>query len=143
MSRTLLDTIKRHAEIPDAYAWASLGITVPEARTLLAYIERASAERVAHLKEIEAAEARGYAKAVGDYRAGGGDAEVEQARAAGYALAVQRLRDDERYEHWWTARAYAPEDRYWEPAPRNHLADYLETVERPLPGEQGGSVPRA
>lgn len=46
----------------------------------------------------------------------------------GYARAVARLRDDDAYRSWWTARGYPPGERYWETAPRNHLADYLETT---------------
>ncbi len=51
-------------------------------------------------------------------------------RAAGYAEAVQRLRDDDRYSHWWSQLGPEhPEHRYWDYG-RKQLADYLETVER-------------
>lgn len=66
-------------------------------------------------------------------RADAAEAQLDQAEARGWAAAVEALRDDQRYERWWTARGdYPPGGRYWETAPRNHLADYLEAV-GPLP----------
>ena len=53
---------------------------------------------------------------------------LKAAEQAGYARAVAVLRDDDRYQLWWTARPTLPADRYWTPEAREHLADYLETV---------------
>lgn len=49
----------------------------------------------------------------------------------GYAQAVAYLRDDERYRNWWSgygAWQHKPTGRYWDPAARGYLANYLETV---------------
>lgn len=74
----------------------------------------------------------------------GGEAEVERARSAGYALAVERLRDDERYRTWWTAKDQADPDgvAYWKSWPRQQLADYLETIDKPLPRDEDGGDTR-
>lgn len=51
----------------------------------------------------------------------------ESGRRAGYAEAVARLRDNDRYRHWWY-RSSADGEQYWSERARAHLADYLETV---------------
>jgi hypothetical protein len=51
---SLLDRIRRHAEIPDAYDWAVFGITVREARILVAQHEL-DASRIARLRDQLAA----------------------------------------------------------------------------------------
>ncbi|WBB94223.1 hypothetical protein [Verrucosispora sp. WMMC514] len=48
---------------------------------------------------------------------------VVKASEAGYALAVGRLRDDDRYRDWWSASGVKPDGPM-----RRHLADYLESV---------------
>lgn len=61
--------------------------------------------------------------------------ERDQAGAAGFAEAVAMLRDDSRYQDWWTS---LPKDHpaygYWQNPARKHMADYLETIKLPLPG---------
>ncbi|MFY1669513.1 hypothetical protein ACN27G_06095 [Plantactinospora sp. WMMB334] len=56
------------------------------------------------------------------------DTGLRDAHARGYADAVAVLRDDERYERWWTAREYPPDAQYWRAGARGHLADYLRIV---------------
>ncbi|MBM0235942.1 hypothetical protein JNW88_00370 [Micromonospora sp. ATA32] len=54
----------------------------------------------------------------------------DDAEARGYARAVAVLRDDERYDHWWTRMTPDhPEYGYWQIG-RRHMADYLETIAR-------------
>ena len=60
------------------------------------------------------------------------------AHAAGFAEAVAMLRDENRYTDWWTAlKPDDPSYGYWQGPGRRHLADYLETIKRPLPGAVG------
>lgn len=62
-------------------------------------------------------------------------AQIGHARSGGFAEAVAMLRDDARCERWWTS---LPSDHpaygYWQNPARRHMADYLETIARPLPG---------
>ncbi len=52
------------------------------------------------------------------------------AYAAGFAAAVAMLRDDERYERWWSSLPQEhPDYGYWTANPRRQFADYLETVQ--------------
>lgn len=56
------------------------------------------------------------------------------AEARGYARAIAVLRDDARFERWWsTLPADDPANAYWERRGRNQLADYLEEIARDLP----------
>ncbi|MCW2768519.1 MAG: hypothetical protein JWO11_4478 [Nocardioides sp.] len=50
MAETLLDRIKQHAQIPDAYSWAVLGISVRDARLLVAQHELHE-QRIAALRD--------------------------------------------------------------------------------------------
>jgi hypothetical protein len=85
------------------------------------------------------ADARKYAEFIGGVDIEG----TAEPHRTGYARAVARLRDEDAYRSWWTARDYPPEQQYWRAEARGHLADYLETVERPLPGDQDRSDTRA
>lgn len=69
--------------------------------------------------------------------------EAGDAEARGYARAVAVLRDDNRYRNWWTADGgwqHEPTGRYWSPAARGHLADYVEAVEKPLPSPEASDA---
>jgi hypothetical protein len=47
----------------------------------------------------------------------------------GFAVAVETLRDDARYDRWWSALPQDhPDYGYWSQHPRRQFADYLETV---------------
>lgn len=54
--------------------------------------------------------------------------DVADAERRGYAQAIAKLRDDERFRHWWTAQPTDHPCRYWGGTARGHLADYLEVV---------------
>jgi hypothetical protein len=53
----------------------------------------------------------------------------DQVRAETWAKAVQALRDDQRYQNWWSALPQEhPDYGYWSANPRRQFADYLEAV---------------
>jgi len=55
----------------------------------------------------------------------------------GFAVAVEALRDDARYEQWWSALPQDhPDYGYWSQHPRRQFADYLEVVGPWEPAEQ-------
>lgn len=58
---------------------------------------------------------------------------VAEAEQRGYQRAIQILRDDERYRDWWSTLPPGSPDVYWHGPGRRHLADYLETIDEPLP----------
>jgi hypothetical protein len=95
-------------------------------------------EQIAHLREVAGRGGRGEdtyricelrdvdapAAAVTDREA------HAQAFRDGYARAIAILRDDARYDNWWSAREPEdPRNAYWERYGRTQLADYLEMVE--------------
>lgn len=54
---------------------------------------------------------------------------IEQAEQRGYQRAIETLRDDSRYQHWWTRLdEQDPAYGYWQRPARRHLANYLETL---------------
>lgn len=56
-------------------------------------------------------------------------AELLAAQAWGYDLAVAALRDDSRFEHWWSRHQDGDQAvAYWTPFGRKQLADYLEVT---------------
>ncbi len=58
------------------------------------------------------------------------DAAWPLAVTEGYQQAITYLRDDQRYRNWWTSNSTTPDGPI-----RRHLADYLETIAKDLPGK--------
>ncbi len=57
----------------------------------------------------------------------------------GFVVAVDALRDDARYDQWWSALPQEhPDYGYWSQHPRRQFADYLEAV-GPWEPAEGGS----
>lgn len=75
----------------------------------------------------------GYARAVARVAR----TEADAAYGRGFAEAVRALRDDARYERWWSALPQDhPDYGYWRAEPRRQFADYLEAVGTREPAER-------
>lgn len=87
--------------------------------------------------------ARGIAEGLRQATEGRGDS-YARGVDRGFAEAVAALRDDARYEQWWSALSQDhPDYGYWSQHPRRQFADYLETVGPWEPAEQPGRDPLA
>lgn len=94
-------------------------------------------------ERVRAAYERGKAEGLRQATEGRGDS-YARGVDRGFAEAVAALRDDARYEQWWSALPQEhPDYGYWSQHPRRQFADYLETVGPWEPAEQPDRDPLA